>query len=144
MLCFQGGSAMDSLLYAGYRPHPAGLLLLHWAAAGRGGGGGSREEPDTATGEQDQAAAEHAAGQDILLMMDYRLTMEDRKHTQKKQEVNACLCHSLLCRHFRQSLLIVTYSLALLHFFAPFVSGHKKLFLRKHFYSHVTFSDVDE
>lgn len=67
-LCFQGGSAMDHLLYAGHRPHPAGLLLLHRAAAG--GGGASREEPEVATGKQDQAAAEHAAGKDIPMMMD--------------------------------------------------------------------------
>ena len=68
VLCFQGGSAMDHLLHAGHRPHPAGLLLLHRAAAG--GGGASREEPGSTTGKQDQAAAEHAAGKELLLMMD--------------------------------------------------------------------------
>lgn len=59
---------MDHLLHAGHRPHPAGLLLLHRAAAGRGGASG--EEPGAATGKQDQTAAEHAAGKDFLLMID--------------------------------------------------------------------------
>lgn len=59
---------MDHLLHAGYRPHPARLLLFHRAPArGRGTSG---EESDAATGKQDQAAAEHAAGKNILLMMD--------------------------------------------------------------------------
>lgn len=58
---------MDHLLHAGHRPHPARILLLHRAAAG--GGGASREEPGAATGKQDQAAAEHAAGKDLTLMM---------------------------------------------------------------------------
>ena len=31
-----------------------------------------------------------------------------KTHTQKKQEVTTCSCQSLLCRHFRQSLPIVT------------------------------------
>lgn len=57
---------MDHLLHAGHRPHPAGLVLLHRAAAG--GGGASREKFGAAPGKQDQAAAEHAAGKDLLLM----------------------------------------------------------------------------
>lgn len=69
---------MDHFLHAGYRPHPAGLLLLHRAAAG--GRGASGEEPDAAAGEQDQAAAKPAAGKDRSTMMDESLaTMGARK-----------------------------------------------------------------
>lgn len=59
---------MDHLFHAGHRPHPAGLLCLHRATAG--GRGASGEEHDAAAGEQDQAAAEHAAGKNSLPMMD--------------------------------------------------------------------------
>lgn len=68
VLCFQGGSALDHLLHAGHRPHPAGIVLLHRAAAG--GRGASGEEPGAATGRPDQAAAEHAAGKNNLLNVD--------------------------------------------------------------------------
>lgn len=51
---------MDHLLHAGHGPHPAGIVLLHGAASGRRRE--HREEPDAATGKQDQAAAEYAAG----------------------------------------------------------------------------------
>lgn len=71
VLCFQGGSALDHLLHASHRPHPAGLLLLHWAAAR--GWGASGEGTDAATGRQDQAAAEHAAGKDHSLIIDLSL-----------------------------------------------------------------------
>lgn len=59
---------MDHLFHADHWPHPAGLLLLHRAAAG--GRGASGEEQDAAAGEQDQAAAKHAAGKNSLPMMD--------------------------------------------------------------------------
>lgn len=61
---------MDHVLHAGHRPHPAGLLLLHRPPAG--GRGASGEEPDAATGKQGQAAAKHAAGKDVLLLIDWR------------------------------------------------------------------------
>ncbi len=79
---------MDHLLHAGHRPPPAGHLLLHRADAG--GGGASREEPDAATGRQDQAAAEHAAGKDNPLMMDWSLTMVDQNHTVLDLGQNVC------------------------------------------------------
>lgn len=59
---------MGRLLHAGCRPHPAGLLLLHRAAAaGRGERG---EESEAATRKQDQAAAEHVAQKNMPVMMD--------------------------------------------------------------------------
>lgn len=61
---------MDHLFHADHRPHPAGLLLLYRAAAG--GRGASGEEHDASAGEQDPAAAEHAAGKNSLPMMDDR------------------------------------------------------------------------
>lgn len=99
---------MDHLLHAGYRPHPAGLLLLHRAAAG--GGGASGEETDAAAGEQDQAAAKPAAGKDSSTMMDESLaTMgaKKRHYRLRAQQRSQFLC--AVYRHFRRCLLTATF-----------------------------------
>ncbi len=151
VLCFQGGSAMDHLLHAGHRPHPAGLLLLHRAAAG--GGGTSREEPDAATGKQDQAAAEHVAGKDLPLMMGWSLsTLRFGTKQRRCRWWNrwSLPVHVTVSWQFADisditTVFSLSHFLALLHFFCPICSRHHKLFLRKHFYSLcVTFSCGDE
>lgn len=66
-LCFQGGFEMGRLLHAGCRTHPAGLLLLHRVPPA-GGAGSKDSEP--AAGEQDQTAAEYAAGKSFTVVID--------------------------------------------------------------------------
>ncbi|KAM8868103.1 lipid transferase CIDEC-like isoform 3-T3 [Synchiropus picturatus] len=55
----KGGAQVDDPLHAGYWSHPPLLFLLHRAAAGRGE---RLEESLTATGKQNPAAPEPAAG----------------------------------------------------------------------------------
>lgn len=66
-LCFQGGFEMGRLLHAGCRTHPAGLLLLHRVPPA---GGADSKDSEPAAGEQDQAAAEYAAGKSFTVVID--------------------------------------------------------------------------
>lgn len=58
---------MGRLLHAGCGTHPAGLLLLYRVPPA---GGADSEDSEPAAGEQDQAAAEHAAGKSFTVVID--------------------------------------------------------------------------